>query len=185
MGLKAPTYIVYISWQAGGDGKVVIDLDYLFAAPGTVHEGGYVLDFTNLTFWKQTPFNVPFTVNIRAENRAGVVRLDIEGQAPALLCCDRCLREFDYILSLDRSLTLVGEKISEDRLDLYVVPDHKLDLHELIGADLVLEFPLKCLCSPDCLGLCPICGKNLNEGGCSCEPLAPVTDERMKILEDL
>ena len=32
----------------------------------------------------------------------------------------------------------------------------------------VLAVPMKNLCSEDCKGLCPKCGKNLNEGLCNC-----------------
>ncbi|RKY75804.1 DUF177 domain-containing protein, partial [candidate division KSB1 bacterium] len=31
-----------------------------------------------------------------------------------------------------------------------------------------LEVPAKKLCMEDCKGLCPVCGKNLNTGSCSC-----------------
>ena len=31
-----------------------------------------------------------------------------------------------------------------------------------------LALPVKPLCRPDCRGLCPECGKNLNEGACGC-----------------
>ena len=34
---------------------------------------------------------------------------------------------------------------------------------------LVLELPYRVLCREDCRGLCPKCGKNLNEGPCTCQ----------------
>ena len=39
------------------------------------------------------------------------------------------------------------------------------------------------LCKPDCKGLCPQCGKNLNEGKCGCS--ARQVDPRLEILKKL
>jgi len=35
---------------------------------------------------------------------------------------------------------------------------------------LLLAVPVKILCKESCMGLCPSCGKNLNDGHCSCAP---------------
>lgn len=43
-----------------------------------------------------------------------------------------------------------------------------LDLASLLWEEFSLALPVKPLCRPDCRGLCPECGKNLNEGACSC-----------------
>ena len=56
-------------------------------------------------------------------------------------------------------------------------------LDELVEADLILSLPFKNLCREDCRGLCPICGKNLNEGLCGCRP--QTADPRLEILRQL
>ncbi|WP_273524620.1 YceD family protein [Mailhella massiliensis] len=43
-----------------------------------------------------------------------------------------------------------------------------LDLASLLWEEFSLALPVKPLCRPDCRGLCPECGKNLNEGACGC-----------------
>jgi uncharacterized protein len=45
-----------------------------------------------------------------------------------------------------------------------------LNLDELIRQQLVMDLPIQILCDPDCRGLCPQCGANLNRGDCGCEP---------------
>lgn len=45
-----------------------------------------------------------------------------------------------------------------------------VDLSEEIRQCVLLELPMKPLCRPDCAGLCPTCGHDLNEGPCGCEP---------------
>lgn len=43
-----------------------------------------------------------------------------------------------------------------------------LDLAPLIREEAILAVPMGVLCRPDCAGLCPECGQNLNEGTCDC-----------------
>ena len=44
----------------------------------------------------------------------------------------------------------------------------EINLAGLLWEEFVLALPVRPLCKPDCKGLCPDCGKNLNEGSCSC-----------------
>ena len=44
----------------------------------------------------------------------------------------------------------------------------EINLGGLLWEEFVLALPVRPLCKPDCKGLCPDCGKNLNEGSCSC-----------------
>ena len=55
-------------------------------------------------------------------------------------------------------------------------------LDEVVVTDLLLALPTKHLCREDCRGLCPHCGKNLNEGECGCRP---DVDPRLAVLEQL
>ena len=51
--------------------------------------------------------------------------------------------------------------------------DHVLNLGEAIRQHVLMAAPLQPLCRPDCRGLCPDCGQDLNQGPCGC---APATD---------
>ena len=74
--------------------------------------------------------------------------------------------------------------LNEEDNDSYIeVQDYQLDLDELIRADILLELPTKFLCSPDCKGLCPKCGRNLNEGPCGCN--THQMDPRLEVLKKL
>ena len=44
-----------------------------------------------------------------------------------------------------------------------------IDLDPDIREEIILDYPLSPLCKPECKGLCPKCGKNVNEGKCSCK----------------
>lgn len=55
----------------------------------------------------------------------------------------------------------------EDEADYSLVSsDRTIDLADALLPSLVMETPFVVLCKPDCKGLCPVCGANLNEGDC-------------------
>ncbi len=58
-----------------------------------------------------------------------------------------------------------------------------VNILQVIREQLVLALPDKILCSPDCLGLCPACGENMNQDICRCETDAG--DPRLQILRNL
>jgi uncharacterized protein len=58
-----------------------------------------------------------------------------------------------------------------------------LNLAALLWEEFSLALPVKPLCRPDCKGLCPECGKNLNEGACGCSP--DTGDPRLAALRQL
>jgi uncharacterized protein len=80
-------------------------------------------------------------------------------ETPATLRCSRCLTTFELPLRVNQFL-FHQQLGAEDFIDL--TPN--------IREDIILELPQRALCEPQCRGLCPTCGKNLNEGACQCEP---------------
>lgn len=95
----------------------------------------------------------------------------------AQLECARCLRDFELPLRTpfeayaQRSGT--GRR-PEDEADLerdsYMLfhDGRRLDLREQAREALLLEIPMAPHCRPECQGLCPQCGADLNEGPCGC-----------------
>lgn len=92
--------------------------------------------------------------------------------------CVRCLTEAVIPVKARVDATYENEKqIRETRGDI-VAPEEQIitpfngdwiqpepELREAI----LLELPTLPLCKPDCMGLCPKCGANLNEGPCECD----------------
>lgn len=93
--------------------------------------------------------------------------------------CGRCLEpavttiessvEQEFLPSTN-ILTGLPETIDADPDEPRVSPNHELDLTDTIRQDIVVQQPLQPLCRPDCPGLCPSCGRELQQGGCSCPP---------------
>lgn len=59
---------------------------------------------------------------------------------------------------------------------------HILDLSEAVRQYALLAVPMKPLCAPDCRGLCPSCGKDLNQGRCGCAAV-PIDGRWAKLQE--
>ena len=63
-----------------------------------------------------------------------------------------------------------------------LIEDDAVDLSEIVREAVIFGAQMNDLCREDCRGLCPRCGKDLNEGPCDCEP---EPDERFAALADL
>ena len=71
----------------------------------------------------------------------------------------------------------------EDEVDIVDPGVKEIDLVGRLHDALVLEMPLRIYCNPDCLGLCPRCGEDLNRATCSCDE--QVVDPRWEALAQL
>lgn len=77
--------------------------------------------------------------------------------------CMRCLEPAQPIFEVDaREISQPGET---DELDSPYVVGGILDLSAWAHDALALVLPPALLCRPDCAGLCPVCGENLNLAG--------------------
>lgn len=92
------------------------------------------------------------------------------------MTCSRCLCAFDRPIDLSCEGKFTGdvpdkgnEKEDEDEVEVFPLEGTFCDLDEMIRHEIVLSLPMKPLCGEDCKGLCPVCGKNLNEGACDCD----------------
>lgn len=105
-----------------------------------------------------------------------------QGEAKLSLCCSRCLEEAPQEISFSYDLLFAprakepkpknGAEIllQPEELDVDFFDGEEIDASDVAREQLVLALPLYPLCKEDCKGLCPTCGKNLNEGACACKP---------------
>jgi len=103
--------------------------------------------------------------------------------------CARCLEIFEMDINpriqfVIQLLDISEPQPSEDD-DFVILPKTtgEYDISQRVREAILLELPLKPLCSETCKGLCPMCGVNLNEGECDCTP--DKTDERWDSLKQL
>jgi uncharacterized protein len=105
---------------------------------------------------------VPVRLDIsRTTGRGYSLRLRFEATLGG--ACMRCLEPSEMSFAVDaREVSQPGT--GED-LDSPYVSDQVLELADWARDALALTLPAKLLCKPDCAGLCPICGVDLNRAG--------------------
>lgn len=128
------------------------------------------------------------TVHIIVEHMEGT-KLSVSGNTNLTITipCDRCLEAVDqqFNLNLSKEIDLDEDHAKEDEeLDeANFIEGHQLDVDQLIYNEILIAWPMKVLCSEDCKGICNICGKNLNQGQCSCEDTS--LDPRMSVIQEI
>lgn len=100
--------------------------------------------------------------------------------------CARCLAPLTQTYDFTRTYIVKPAELGDPDFELPLGDKGCLDISELAYQELIFEVPSVLLCSPDCLGLCPICGKR-KAAGCSCQPAdnAAPADARLGILKQL
>jgi uncharacterized protein len=108
-------------------------------------------------------------------------------RAPWVGECRRCLGEVTGRLEVAVHEVYQAhhraDPAPEDEQETYLLTGDLLDLEPLARDTVLLGLPLAPLCRPDCAGLCPTCGADLNPGQCRCPPA--MADPRWAGLEVL
>lgn len=98
------------------------------------------------------------------------------------LRCSRCLEPFTLPVDSAFDLRYLPEgtaapdvdtddgELADDDTAATFYRDEAIDLGDLVREQFYLALPMKPLCRPDCKGLCPQCGTNLNTDTCQCQP---------------
>jgi uncharacterized protein len=76
--------------------------------------------------------------------------------------CMRCLAPASVPLRVDASEYQATDPADDDELRSDYVADGELELDAWARDQAALSLPDQILCRPDCAGLCPVCGKDLN-----------------------
>ena len=143
--------------------RIVVSKVY---APGT-------LDYQGVEFRQAGPLNIEAVAELLGSE------IHIRGKLSTRVeaCCDRCLAKVEMPLDCQFDLfyrpmaTIAVEEeieLGEDELDVGFYPDSGIALEDIVMEQVILEFPMKVVCQPNCLGLCPICGVNRNLEKCQC-----------------
>jgi uncharacterized protein len=136
------------------------------------------------------PVAVRLVGEVRPHDDGFSVSGHCHGDGP--LTCSRCLEPVPWNIDEEFSIeyrqpltTPLDAEIDLDEADLDVsfLDGSELDLAALAAEQVFLAMPMRIVCNPDCAGLCPRCGANLNnDNDCGCEP---EVDPRWSTLADL
>lgn len=148
-----------------------LGLAQIMDRPGAVVPFSCSVDLSDLQYGASHPVTEPVEASGTVRNTAGV--LVMSGSIKTCLhgVCDRCAAEFTREVEYPIQAVLVEELANEENEDEWVFPleGESADLEDIVRTVFVLNMESKLLCKPDCKGLCCQCGKNLNDGPCSCQ----------------
>jgi uncharacterized protein len=143
-------------------------------APGALD---YALDIT-----QSGPLAVAGRADLIVEHRGHKelvpdIRLRADWHGDFSLLCARCVEpvptplkgRFDLIFRPHSADANPGEHaISADETEIGYYEESGLELNDVVREQVLLSLPSRTLCQPDCKGLCPHCGQNLNQATCNC-----------------
>ena len=158
-------------------------------APGTID---YAVDITQVG-----PMPVDGQADLIVEHRGSHefvndIRLRAKYSAQFEVLCARCVEAVPVPLSGDFDLIFrpadadaeSGERaITVDETEIGYYEESGLLLEDVVREQVLLSLPGRTLCTPDCKGLCPSCGQNLNSASCNCDKAA--ADPRWNALAGL
>ena len=162
-----------------------MDLAALRLRPGEGRRIELAVDVDDIAFGGQSYAVGPRTVDVVID----ISRMSSEGHAMRLRTtaelsgpCMRCLD--DATLPVEVDAREVDQPGGGDELSSPYVNDDDLDVAAWARDAIVLALPQQVLCRPDCLGLCAICGENLNSAGPD-NAHEPARDPRWDKLSEL
>ncbi len=164
---------------------MLIELEYIFNNEGSALAFDFYLDLSDVSISINKPFPEPFKVEGQVFNKTGIVKMKATAVSAMRIPCDRCAGDIDERFELSIEHILVTSLNDENNDDFLLIEDMRLELEPLITEDILLALPSKILCKNDCKGLCMNCGKNLNNGQCSCQkPIDPRLEALKQLLDN-
>ena len=149
---------------------MLLGLSQIIDRPGASVSFSVSVDLSDLCYGVSYPVSDPVLAEGNVRNTAGV--LVMQGSIATTIhgICDRCASEFHRKVEFPIDVVLVTKLESEENEDEWVFPleGDSADLDDIVRTVFVLNLDSKLLCKEDCKGLCPQCGKNLNDGPCNC-----------------
>lgn len=146
-----------------------INLVKLWQEPGAKEEFTFVWDDYSGNF-EEVSLTKPSKVKGNISNRGNYLELVIKIETEIALPCSRCLEEVRLPFKIE-----FNEQFGSE--------EEWLDLKQVVQESVLLNLPMRILCTPDCPGICPECGKNLKEGSCNCHQQN--LDLRFEVLAQL
>jgi uncharacterized protein len=123
-------------------------------------------------------------VTVSVDRVAGGFLVNVSADAKLYGPCARCLSEAVLEVHAEQQEFAPTAKGGWEETELSAfIEDLVVDLSGLVREAVVLSLPAQVVCSPECKGLCPQCGRDLNKSLCACTTVE--TDERWSKLKDL
>jgi len=162
-----------------------VDLRTLRLRPGEVRTETFDVELEPFVLggqrYEATPATIPVELRISQASGATVFEMGLDAHLSG--ACMRCLGFAEVAGSVRAREFHDFDAPRSDELHSDYVADEHLQLATWARDAIALELPEQILCREDCAGLCPICGKDLNDE--PHEHLERDPDPRWAALEEL
>lgn len=127
----------------------------------------------------------PVSFNGHLTNVNGILELDGILETDYSAKCFRCLKDLNGHLRLNVNESFVHGEPDEGS-DAYTFKGNSLELDSVFEDSIILNLPMRQVCSENCKGFCAGCGADLNESVCSCkeEYINPQMEMLKKLLNN-
>lgn len=162
---------------------MLLNIGELVRNPGAQQEFSFLLK--NPPEGVEFKFKEPVLVQGLVVNNGHSLELKSEVQIVITAGCDRCLEPVELPLqfSIHEEYVQGDTQVNDGEQDSSMAISFKgdyLNLAEAVQQNLLLNLPMRIVCSKECPGLCPSCGANLKRESCKCA--ADTGDPRMALL---
>jgi len=149
------------------------------------------IDFTGEDLKQSSQLHVAGSAELLAHSE-GELRIQGRYTVEMAAQCDRCLggARFPLDSGFDlfyRPASFIAREeeveIDEGEAEIGFYEHGGLELEEILREQVLLALPMQRVCSGDCKGICPVCGRNRNETRCDCR--IENTDDRWGALRNL
>ncbi len=150
---------------------MLLELSKIIETPGASVPFSTSVDLSDLLYGTCYPVSEPVLASGTVRNTAGVLVMTGNITTTIHGVCDRCAADYTQNVEFSIDVVLVTELSNEENEDEWVFPleGDSADLEDIVRTVFVLNMDSKLLCKPDCKGICCRCGRNLNDGPCSCQ----------------
>ena len=150
---------------------MLLELSKIMDRPGASVPFSTSVDLSDLQYGTCYPVSEPVVATGTVRNTADVLVMTGTITTTIHGVCDRCAADFTKKMEFPIEVVLVKELANEENEDEWVFPleGDSADLEDIVRTVFVLNMDSKLLCKSDCKGMCCRCGKNLNDGPCSCQ----------------
>ncbi len=161
------------------------DLKKFFAVGNKPWHTEFICDLSGYDF-SGARIPQPVSAVFDAEYDDGVVRMTLWAKASVYGECARCLDPVERTEEVDAEFLVREQDLSDPDFELPLDEYGRLNLDEWLFQEFLFRVPMVLLCSADCQGLCPECGRKRVDCVCkSAQGVDTPTDARLSVLKSL
>ena len=164
--------------------KVILTISQIIGKTGESMEVSFSENVENTMGYPDVVcFSEPVVIKGVLTNTKKGILFEADGNTEAVYLCSGCLERVKVPIQFNINEMFYPSGSVENEKEAETFCDDEMDLTDVIQRSILENLPMKVVCKEECKGLCPKCGKNLNEGDCDCNDTE--FDPRLESLRTL